>query len=440
VVTEPGELSADDARILAMESAVLTGHTLKLIVLAPGEPLDLAALRASVLARIADQPRARQRIDAGGPEPRWVEASDFDVARHVRRRAGAECATWDDLLAVVGGLMSEHLDRSRPLWTLDLVGPLADGREAIAVRMHHAMVDGIAGMRFLEAILLDPDDAPMHAAGTREADAAGPRHDAWRRLPAAVLRELGHPGAASPFDRPVTIARELAFATVPLLGLREIGASRPARATVNDVLLAVVAGGLHAWLGARGGSRHLRAQVPVSLHHRGEGTTDLGNRDSFLGVDLPLAEPDPLRRLDLIGRQTREEKQHDDPALMYDLFHALGRWGLAGEVAQRLADSSREFSVAISNVPGPRVAVSVSGRDVRDLYSSSEPAAGHVLRISAISCADEMGVGFCSDPTALPDMTGLAAAVAAAYRDLHARATGSAADPPPGRPPKETTP
>jgi diacylglycerol O-acyltransferase / wax synthase len=421
VVTEPAPLSPDDARILALESASITGHTLKLIVLEPGEPLDLDALRTAVDVRTEALPRARERVDTSGPEPRWVPAPDFDVAHHVRRRAGRECATDADLRAVLGPLMAEHLDRARPLWTLDLIGPLADGREVVAVRMHHAMVDGIAGMRFVETILLDPGDAPLHDAGTRDADAATVA-ETWERIAGALRRELGHPATASPFDRPITAARELAFARVPLSGMRRIGRSRPAPATVNDVLLAIVAGGLHAWLGRRGDAAHLRAPVPVSLHHRDEGAAGPGNRDSFLNVALPLAAPDPLARLDRIREQTRAAKEHDDPDLLYDLFHALGRWGWVGRSAVRAAESAREFSVAVSNVPGPRDAVAVAGRGVRDLYSSSEPGPGHALRISAISCGDEMGVGFCTDPTALPGVAELAEDVAAAYRELAARA------------------
>ncbi|MBB2976942.1 WS/DGAT/MGAT family acyltransferase [Microbacterium endophyticum] len=429
MVSEPDPLSVDDARILSMESDVLTGHTLKLIVIEPGVPLDLDAVRAAVAARLVHQPRALQRVEAGEGPPRWVPSEGFDIVNHVRRRTGAEGATTEELWHAVGVLMSEHLDRAHPLWTLDLLGPLADGREAIAARMHHAMVDGIAGMRFLEAVLLDAvlldvAGASMHAAGRRDGEQPISRAEELRRMPAAVLRELGRPGPASPFDRPVTSARELAFVAVPLKELKAIGASRPERATVNDVLLTVVAGGLSRWLGSHA-AHSLRAQVPVSLHHRDEASTDLGNRDSFLNVDLPLTESDPLRRLDRISAQTRNEKLHDDPTLMYDLFHALGRWNWVTTAAHRIADSSREFSVAISNVPGPRARVSIAGRHVEDIFTSSEPATGHALRISAISCAGEMGIGFCVDPKALPRVAALADATSAAYRELRAAAQQS---------------
>ncbi|MGB2921889.1 MAG: WS/DGAT domain-containing protein, partial [Mycobacterium sp.] len=241
--------------------------------------------------------------------------------------------------------------------------------------------------------------------------------------PEALLRELGRPGPRSPFDQPVGAARELAFTVVPLAELKAIGASRPDRATVNDVLLAVVAGGLRDWLSPDGAAVHrLRAQVPVSLHHRDEAAADLGNRDSFINVDLPLAERDPLTRLDLIRAETARRKHLGDAEELFDLFHALGRLRHVGAAAQRLAGSAREFSVAISNVPGPAASVGVAGRRVLHLFSSSEPAVHHALRISAISCAGDVGIGLCTDPHALPDVARLADRIEAAYSELHAAA------------------
>jgi diacylglycerol O-acyltransferase / wax synthase len=214
---EPDRLSADDARILGLVSAAITGHTLKLNVLEPGGgPLDVDALRAAVEKRLPSQPRATQRVDTSGPEPRWIQAADFDIRDHVRRQT-TSCVSRADMWRIVSGLMSEHLDRSRPLWTFDVIGPLTDGREAVAVRFHHAMCDGIAGVRFLDAVLWDV-----------------------------------HP--------------EVQATVAPLSEVKSIGASRPVRATVNDVLLAVITGGLRTWLGEHETlTHHLHAQVPVSL-------------------------------------------------------------------------------------------------------------------------------------------------------------------------------
>ena len=414
-------LSADDAHILGVESASITGHTLKLVVLEPGpDTLDLDALRTSVATRLPSQPRATHRVDTSGPAPKWVPATDFDIAEHVRRRTDAHCVSRDDLWRIVSALMSEHLDRSRPLWTFDVIGPLADGREAIAARIHHAMADGIAGVRFLNSVLFDarPQPSTRKSPGQRDSLTLSPLKETWR-MPSALVRELGHLGGDSPFDRPITVARELAFAVAPLADFTAIGASRPNPATVNDVLLAVIAGGLRRWLGDSA-ARNLRAQIPVSLHHRGE--TGLGNRDSFLNIDLPLAETDPLLRLDRISAETRERKRLDDADEMYDLFHALGCLPRLEAAVRRLAGSAQEFCLSISNVPGPPDPVQVAGRRVQHLFSSSEPAAHHALRISAISCAGDMGIGLCTDPNALPDIAGLAGCVDAAYQQLRGAA------------------
>lgn len=418
---ESDRLSADDAHILGLESPSITGHTLKLVVLEPGTALDIEALRGAVAERLPGQPRATHRVDTSGSDPRWVPATGFDIAQHVRRRTDASCVSQADLWRIVSVLMSEHLDRSRPLWTFDVIGPLADGREAIAARIHHAMADGIAGVRFLDSVLFDAHDesgSAKNVPGQHDSPGLTPLEEAWR-MPAALVRELGHPAGSSPFDRPITVARELAFAVAPLAQFTAIGASRPAAATVNDVLLAVIAGGLRRWLG-ESTARDLRAQIPVSLHHRGE--TDLGNRDSFLNIDLPLAEADPLVRLDRISAETRERKRLDDADEMYDLFHALGCIPRLEAAVRHLAGSAQEFCLSISNVPGPRHPVQVAGRRVQHLFSSSEPAAHHALRISAISCAGDMGIGLCTDPNALPDIAGLATCVDAAYDELRTAA------------------
>jgi hypothetical protein len=422
---DPDRLSADDAHILGVESAAITGHTLKLVLLEPGaDPLDLDALRTAVAKRLPSQPRATERVDTAGPEPRWVPATDFDIGDHVRRRTTPNCVSRADLWKAVSELMSEHLDRRRPLWTFDVIGPLADGREAIAVRIHHAMADGIAGVRFLHAVLWDSHAEPRERArpGLRAPIEPGPIAEALR-MPGAVARELGHRGSRSPFDRAITGSRELAFTVAPLADLKAIGASRPGHVTVNDVLLAIVAGGLRDWLGDTG-SRHLRAQVPVSLHHRDEATSDLGNRDSFMNIELPLGDADPLERVDRISAETAERKQLGDAEELYDLFHALGRVKHIGSVVKRFAGSAREFSVSISNVPGPAVPVGVAGRRVQHLFSSSEPALHHALRISAISCAGDIGIGLCVDPNALPDVARLAEAIEGSYNELRSAAIG----------------
>ena len=189
--------------------------------------------------------------------------------------------------------------------------------------------------------------------------------------------------------------------------------------TVNDVLLAGVAGGLREWLAAPA-ARRCRGcgpRCPVSLHHRDESADELGNRDSFLNVDLPLAEPDPLAPARPDQRRDREAQAARRRRGALRLLPRAGAvQATSARAAQRLAGGPREFSLSISNVPGPRAAVSVAGRPVERLCSVAEPADRHALRVSAISCAGALGVGLCTDPDALPGVAGLAIAIDARVR------------------------
>ena len=433
----PDELSPDDAHILALESDSIAGHTLKLVVLEPAEqPLDLAALRASVAERLASEPRGLQRVarTADG-SARWAACEDFEIRDHVRRHEVREGAGETELWHAAGRIMSERLDHQRPLWSFHVIGPLADGREAIAARIHHAMADGISSVRFLESVLWRPAADAESAASTvtrrpsaaPTAEETGPPHlgaGGLRRLPGTLHRELVGHADRSPFDRPIGCSREVAIVSVPLADLRAIGASRPGHVTVNDVLLAAVAGGLREWLGAAGRLPALRAQIPVNLHHRDERAGELGNRDSYLNVDLPLDDADALDRLDRIHAETGERKRLGDAEELYDFFHALARFKRLDRAAEHLATGPREFSLSISNVPGPRGEIEVAGRRVESLGSVAEPADRHALRVSAISCAGALGIGLCTDPEALPDLHGLAAALRDSLEELRAAAIG----------------
>jgi hypothetical protein len=179
--------------------------------------------------------------------------------------------------------------------------------------------------------------------------------------------------------------------------------------TVNDVVLALVAGAIRRWLATHHEpERAMRVQVPVSMHHRGEQPDELGNRDSFLFCDLPVSEPDPRRRLLAINAETRSRKEHHDPDELYRFFHSLSHVRPLYRLASDLAAGPREFTLSVSNVPGPREPVSLLGGNVAELYSVAEPADRHALRASAISLAGRMGLGFCTDPGAVPGVADLA--------------------------------
>jgi diacylglycerol O-acyltransferase len=455
-------LSADDTRILRLESDAIAGHTLKLAIVeaAPdGVPLTVERVRNRVEARLGDVPRARQRLAATPlrlAAPAWVDDSEFDIRNHVRP-AAHEVSDRAQLMQLVGGTMGERLDHTRPLWSIGVTGPLSDGRTALVIRIHHCLADGVTCLRMLSQLLWDSEDGdeplasatwhPEPAPGTARmlasgagsrlrsvggALASGARAAASPRrwlqsgrelatLPATLRRELWPLGADTVFDRRIGGDREVAFTACELDDLKRIEHAAGSGVTVNDVLLAVVAGAIRRWLGTHHEpAQAMRVQIPVSMHHRGEDPGELGNRDSFLFCDLPVAEPDPRKRLAAINAETRSRKQHHDPDELYSFFHSLSHIRPLYRVASELASGPREFALSVSNVPGPREPVAVLGGRVAELYSLAEPADRHALRASAVSLAGRMGFGFCTDPGAVPGVAELAEGLDASLEELRA--------------------
>ncbi len=453
-------LSAEDTRILRLETESIAGHTLKLAIAEPGpdgETVTAERLRERIESRLGAVPRARQRLEPTPlsiAPPAWVDDERFDLRNHVRL-APEPVADRPALMRFAAKVMAERLDHSRPLWCVDVVGPGADGRTALVVRIHHCLADGVTALRMLSRLVWDADGAPEPGAGepwkprpapsrarllasgaaTRlrgagSVVAAGARTAVsprrWRRaareaaaLPGTLRRELWPLGADTAFDRSIGGDREVAFSACALEDLKRIERAAGAGVTVNDVVLAVVAGAIRRWLGAHHERMEpMRAQVPVSMHHRDEDASELGNRDSFLFCDLPVSEPDPRRRLALINAETRTRKQHHDPAELYSFFHSLSHIRPLYRLASGLASGPREFALSVSNVPGPREPVRLLGARITELYSVAEPADRHALRASAVSLAGRMGFGFCTDPGAVPGVADLADGLGASLREL----------------------
>lgn len=425
-------LSVDDAQILRLESPVIKGHTGKVLITAPdsaGEPLSVPRLRERVAQRMDAFPRLGQRVvepRLGLGRPAWVEADQVDLDWHVAEPGHADPLSDEELRVSVGELLSERLDHTRPLWRLDVL-PLTGGRAAIVGRIHHAMADGVSAIKLAAGLLWDLDvEAPNpHTSAPAPAKAvpAGPAAGAAEqrilvRLPSALWREL-RPGRDTTLDQHIGPGREVAWSSFPLERLKRIGHSAPESATVNDVVLAVVAGALRRWLPEAGGvAKDLRVQCPVCLHAREEEKGDLGNRDSFMNVDLPIAEPDPQERLRLINAETNERKLDHDADALYAFFHALGRFRPLYKGVTRLTAGPREFALSISNVPGPRERAVILGHAVEQFCSFAEPADRHALRVSVISLEGELAFGLCSDPEAISKLDGLRGALADSISEL----------------------
>ncbi len=423
-------LSQDDAQILRLESPVIKGHTGKVLVIAPGSDgraLSIDRLRDQVGRRMAAFPRLSQRIEEprlGLGRPAWVEAPEVDLDWHVAEAERADPLSDEELRRAVGDLLSERLDHTRPLWRLDAL-PLTGERTAIVGRIHHAMADGVSAIRLIAGMLWDTNgqQTPPPSPQEEKADSPPPAADGGEtrimvRLPSALRRELRR-GRDTKLDQHIGPAREVAWTTFPLERLKRIEHGAAGHVTVNDVVLAVVAGALRRWLPGIGGiADDLRVQCPVCLHAREESEGQLGNRDSFMNLDLPISEPDPATRLRLINTETSERKVDHDADALYAFFHALGRFRPLYQGVTRLTSGPREFALSVSNVPGPRQRPVILGHPIEQFCSFAEPADRHALRLSIVSLGGELAFGLCSDPDAITDLDGLRGALAESIAEL----------------------
>jgi diacylglycerol O-acyltransferase len=399
VAMEGIALTAEDRSILDLECAAVAGHTCKVIAVEPPAP-SVDALRESIAGRLESEPALRWRLAGPPQEPVWVDDDEFDIAEHV---VAADAAEADALPARVAALFAERLDRTRPLWRIDVV-PLGEDGAALVWRIHHALADGTVAMRFADSVLWDRAEAS--AARPRHAHAEAARH---ARLAAFARHELTLGSGRSPFDGSIGAQREVAFARAPLHDLHD-AAKRLAGATVNDAVLAAVAGSLRDWIEHHHGDlRGVRVKVPVSLHHSGD---QEGNRDSCFTLELPLGERDPVARLAAIRAATAQRKADHDAEILDSLLHDLA------VVSPRLEHFCRElqrnprcFALCVSNVPGPAGPVTILGAPVRDVWSLAEIGERHALRVAVVSAAGRLQFGFCADPGIVSGLERLARGV-----------------------------
>jgi diacylglycerol O-acyltransferase len=422
-------LSQDDAQILRLEGDAIKGHTGKVLILAPdsqGRPLSVPTLRRRVADRLTSFPRLSERVEEPRfrlGHPAWVGCDQVDLDWHVAEPGRADALSDEELRQAVGELLSERLDHARPLWRLDVL-PLTGGRRAVVGRIHHAMADGVSAIRMISGLLWDeqsdsPEPQPVaHTAAPPEPGSDAREAGILIRLPAALWREL-RPGRDTKLDQHIGPGREVAWTSFPLERLKRIEKGAAERVTLNDVILAVVAGALRRWLPRVGGiAEDLRVQCPVSLHAREEAKGQLGNRDSFMNVDLPIAEADPSERLRLINAETKERKLEHDADTVYAFFHAVSRFKPLYRGVTRLTSGPREFALSVSNVPGPRERAVVLGHAVEQFCSFAEPADRHALRVSVLSLGGELAFGLCADPDAISDLDGLRGAFADSIAEL----------------------
>ena len=446
-------LSAEDEHILALEHGNVVGHWCK-VVIVDGD-VDVARLRRTVNAQMESVPRLRQRLEflpRGLGRPVWVDDPAFDLAWHVAPVDAASPLGESGLRELVAARMEQRLDRTRPLWRLE-VAPLSDSRTALLWRVHHAMADGFTAMRIGAACIWcaqppeparprAPDPTPgrgavllgaaldrTEAAG-REArqlvrDLAAVRH--WRdglaqarAAVSSVRRELAPAQIATSFDTPLGRRRAVAWRTVPFDALHAAAKRVGPSVTLNDAVVALISSGVSSWSRANARTAHpLRVRIPVSLHAGTAG--DAGNRDSFIDVDVPVDGAGVVERLQTINAQTAARKAAHDAEHVDRVMRVMAALPF-GDHLLALSDGPNEFSLCISNVVGPRERVAVDGMPVSALHSVVEVAQHHDLRASVISCADVLSIALCADAERVDPAT-VMQGIDAAWAELSAHAT-----------------
>jgi diacylglycerol O-acyltransferase / wax synthase len=436
-------LSPLDSSFLAVESSTAHMHVGWAALFAPtdnGPAPSFAKLRDHIGRRLDRAPRYRQKL-AQVPfavhNPVWVDDDRFDLRRHVHRAASR------DIGEVIDEAMSTPLDQEFPLWQLWIADNLPDGRIGVVGKAHHCMVDGIAAVE-LAALLLDPTVRPP--SSEKDGWKAGPVPGAVKlltqglrdrlldplalfgtaleivRSPARIvglpedlmrmLRALGHsvgaPAPPSMLNGPISASRHLALLQRPLDDLKHI-ASHDAAVTINDVVLAAACGGMRRFLMSHGELPiRLKAMVPVSLRDLDE-AGELGNRISFLFVDLPCDEPDPIRRLRTIHAAMSDRKAGGEPQGGESVLGAVAHAPhLVQHMVSRLMASPRAFNLVVSNIPGPSEPLYMLGCELEEVYPVVPLADEHAISIGLTTIGDGAFFGIYADPESLPDVEPLA--------------------------------
>ncbi len=445
-------LSTLDSSFLRVETPAAHMHVgwLSRLRLREGtRALDAGLLRERIAARLHLAPRFRQVVRPMPlGEPAWSDHQDFDLDSHVRvvpRRT-----TEGELQELIDEFLSRQLDRERPLWEILVVPELEGGRAAVAGKVHHAMVDGIAAVE-LGALLFDlspsiePAETPAWepepaAAGLRiavdtVADSAVDQFRAARRIAALGLAPSRTASVARTMRRAALSVAEEALSPAPPSYLNsELG---PARTLVtrdlsltrllalkqrlgvklNDVVLAICAGALRRFSATVDEDPvALRVMVPVSVRREGEAG---GNRITFAFADLPCDEPSPLRRVSLIHSQTQELKSSgriDGSEAILRSTSVLP--GFLKDRAARLAASPRLYNLTISNVPGPGDPLFAAGAMVEDIYPVIPLADEHLLSIGVLSYREGLHFSIYADPQALPEAEDLGDMISSSYGEL----------------------
>lgn len=432
----------DDANQMAIGSvAVFEGP-------APDQQ-ELLTTTAACLDAIPRYRQRLQRVPFSVGRPVWVDDPHFDVSYHVRRTALPSPGGEAELRTLVGRVMAQRLDRRRPLWESWVVEGLEDGAWAWLSKVHHALVDGVGGTDLLALLLDDAPDAPRpepaawhpepgpspvrlvssaargHATAPLRAAAslagaathpAATGRRAWRTARgAARLAGVLRPTPATCLNGPLGPHRAWALARTTLDDVKQVRTHLGG--TVNDVVLAAVAGGLRALLLAHGEEptpRCVRTMIPVSLREPDQRGA-MHNHVAAVFVDLPVDVADPVERLAVVRERVADVKTSGEleaaTGLVWAADHLPGTvmhlgtrellWGVQ-HVGQRF------ISTVATNVPGPQQPWYLAGRRMLEIFPYVPVGEAVRVTVGILSYDGQLTFGVTGDAGSVPDLDVLA--------------------------------
>jgi WS/DGAT/MGAT family acyltransferase len=461
-MSEHDRLSSLDASFLHLERAEYPMHVGAVSVLEGAPFFDenghfrIAEVRDLVLSRLPLLPRFRRRLmlvpyDQG--RPIWVDDDDFDITYHVRHTALPRPGSWEQLVALTTRIQEGLLDRERPLWELWLVEGLEGGNVALLQKTHHALVDGVSGVDVATLLLdLSPDYVqPVIGEWTPE-PAPSPSQlllDTLRERitePGEIMRSFRSMlrGPRRAYERVREVAqsmstlvtrdaiaphtslntrtgrhRRLSVVRVPLSDVKQI--RRDIGGTVNDVVLAGVAGGLRRLFLHRGDATddlHVRVLCPVSVR-ADEQRGSLGNKVSAMFLNLPVDNRPAVERLQSISAQTadlKERRQAVGAEILLDMTEYIAPTLMS--LAARVVHRQPFFNLIVTNVPGPQQPLYMMGARLLDAFPIVPLTRNLSVVVGIISYDGTLHFGLWGDRDAAADIEVLASGIDDAFTEL----------------------
>ena len=452
-----------DSTYLAMEDRNSHFHVAGVLIFDGGTLVENGSVNVDLIKEFIRSklhliPRYRQIIMTVpfDGHPVWVDDDHFDLDYHVRHTSLPSPGTTEQLQAVTARIFSQKLDRFRPLWEIWVVEGLAEDKFALIAKVHHCMIDGMASVDLLQVLLnfwpsleieeypeFEPRPAPTRAellsdeVGRRVRQpldlvkgAAGllMGGDATEELThraRAVSKALGagwlHNVEETPINPHIGPNRRFLWTTMPLEEVKEV--KNKLGGTVNDVVLATVAGAVRQFLLDRGTETEdleFRIMAPVSV----KSDDEAGSTVAMWLLDLPIGLEKAVDRFKDIGGKTAEMKESDQ-ALGASLLVQAGSWTPTTllTMAARVASTNiRPFNMTVTNVPGPQIPIYLLDSQLEVQYPMVPLWSTHGLGVALFSYNWQLAWGIVADAEAVPDAEAFVKAIEKSFKELRTTA------------------